>query len=132
MWLDYHIFLVITSLNFWLDFDKLFLVLIFFKQVYWCKSKIIDSFFVSDKREDIIEDKNNTNLLFSHIFKPDTRNSIVELENHLLSGKFHINYLELIIKKRYQIWEYPWKEMKLEKIISNEFPIKYNFKTIIF
>jgi len=33
------------SLNFLLDFDKLFFSLNFFKQVYWWKSKIIDSFF---------------------------------------------------------------------------------------
>jgi len=28
---------------------------------------------------------------------------------------FYINFLELIIRKRAQIWEYPGKEMKLEK-----------------
>jgi len=86
MWLHYHVFIVITSLNFWLDFDKLFFTY-FCKQVYWWKSKIIDLFFLSDKREDIIEDENNTNLLFLPIFKHDTRNSIVELENHLLRFK---------------------------------------------
>jgi len=29
---------------------------------------------------------------------------------------FHINSLELIIRKYAQIWEYPGKEMKLEKL----------------
>jgi len=28
---------------------------------------------------------------------------------------FHINSLKLIIRKHSQIWEYPGKEMKLEK-----------------
>jgi len=30
---------------------------------------------------------------------------------------FHTNSLELIIRKGSQIWEYPGKEIKLEKLI---------------
>jgi len=62
--LDYHInFLVVTSLNFRLNFDKLFLVLIFFKISILMKNKIIDLFLLSERREDISEYGNKTNLL---------------------------------------------------------------------
>ena len=70
-------FFIITCLNFLLDYDKLFFNIIY-KEGILIKNKRINSFFKSDKKESI--DENKINPTSSHILKPYTKGQIVKLE----------------------------------------------------